>query len=178
MEQLLANNKFFLPENMWWNFLQEDGVPLESKKRVSKLIVKDKVGYKNIYDLASEMHTLFAREKDVFEFLPPKKTDVCKKLGEEILNKRIKVSRADMNNVADITMLPYMQNAPPHTSTFWVLNQKDMVRCTMVKWSSASKERIHRITDNDRIRVFGLMFEESLRERNWNGSFHHEPLPT
>ena len=170
MEQLLANSKFFLPENMRWNFLQEDGVPLESKKRVSKLIVKDRIGYKKIYDLANEMHTIFAREKEVFEFLPPKKANVCKKLGEEILNKRIKVSRGDMNNVADITMLPYMQNSPPHTSTFWVLNQKDMLRWTMVKWSSASNERIHRITDNDRIRVFGLMFEESLRE--------HIPLVT
>ena len=170
MDVALATNKFYLRDDMWWNFIQEVPTPIGNKKRANKQIHRDGQSYKKIYDLCSEMYTLFRKDHCVFAYLPTKKSDVIKKLGEAILNNHFQVTRADMNNISDSTMIPFMKQAPNHVTKFYVLSQRDMVRWALNKWSTTSNERQQRTTDNDRLRVFGILFLEDLRE--------HIPLVT
>lgn len=85
-------------------------------------------------------------------------------MGEAILENRFQITRADMNNISDSTMIPFMKEAPAHVKKFYVLSQRDMLRWALNKWSNTSNERQQRTTDNDRLIVFGILFSEHFRE--------------
>ena len=79
MDVALATNKFYIGDDMWWNFIQEDPTPIGNKKRANKQIIRDGQSYKKIYHLCSEMYALFSSDHSVFAYLPTKKSNVIKK---------------------------------------------------------------------------------------------------
>ena len=113
----LSSNKYYLGDSMWWNFVQEQPTPVGKKKRANKQIIMDGQSYKIFMTYAVKCMTCSARTK-VFSYLPTKKSDVIKKIGEAILEKRFGISRADMNNRSDTTMIPFMKETPTEVKNF------------------------------------------------------------
>ena len=163
-ERLVLDRKFYVGEEMWWNAVQEDGQLIESSTKTTRTLSRDGHSYPKIYDLVREMYNIYKKDLEVFELLLSNKTDTCRRIGLELLKRRLSIIRADMHSIADATLLPFMQSAPREQTQFFILNQKDMLTWAMSKWSKLSQEKMQKTTDNDRLRVFGILFSEQLRE--------------
>ena len=170
LDKQMLHRKFYVPAETWWSNIQEEGKPIEDSTKTNRTFVNKGLYFPNLYDLTRKMHALFLRDRQVFEQLPTNKSDICRRMAQEILKLRFQVDRADMNRIVDDTMLPFMQKAPREQAKFYVLSQKDMIKWAMSKWSSLSIEKLRKTTENDRLRVFGIMFSDDLRE--------HVPLVT
>ena len=170
LDKKLLDRKFYVPAETWWSNIQEEGTPKEDSMKTNRTFVNKGLSFPKLYDLTRKMHALFFQDRQVFEQLPTNKSEICRRMAQEILNLRFQVDRADMNSIVDDTMLPFMQRAPREQTKFYVLSQKDMIKWAMSKWSNLSIEKLRKTTDNDRLKVFGITFSDDLRE--------HVPLVT
>jgi hypothetical protein len=126
-------------------------------------VVKGTESYEDLYKLGRDMFNLYQKDKVVFT-MPKNKSRTIECIVLEITNRRVRVNKGDIHKVMTESNKIFIDELTKKQSSIYILEQKDILRWVLGKWSTHSFENQVKVVDNDRLRVFGLMFSESMRE--------------
>jgi hypothetical protein len=140
----------------------EDMNNSKSKKR--KHYKSTDAWYKDIHELGTNLYDLYIKQSDIFPNLGKNKSNQVTKICKWLLQKRLWVARADIHRIVDPTVLPFVQTSNPDITHFYILGQIDVLKMAIGDWCGETLKDKQKPTDNDRIRVMGILFQEDFRE--------------
>ena len=163
IEVLLFNSCHYVDQKLWWELIQEEPKPYVKGNSKKMKVVKGTESYEDLYKLGRDMFNLYQKDKGVFT-MPKNKSRTIECIVLEITNRRVRVNKGDIHKVMTESNKIFIDELTKKQSSVYILEQKDILRWVLGKWSTHSFENQVKIVDNDRLRVFGLMFSESTRE--------------
>jgi hypothetical protein len=120
--------------------------------------------YQGIYNISNLMYLLYQSRPEVFAKLPQNKTIQVRRIATWIIESRQRKARADIHSVTSPSILPSIQRSDPGKTHFYILEQAEVLRKGLTCWCGETLEEKQRPTDNDRLRIMGILFSEDFRE--------------
>lgn len=166
----LVDPSNYLPQETFFQLVQDKGIPMSpedmnnSKSKKRKYYKSTETWYKDIHELGTNLYDLYIKQSAIFPNLGKNKSIQVKKICKWLLQKRLLVARADIHRIVDPTVLPFVQTSNPEITHFYILGQIDILKMAIGDWCGETLKDKQKPTDNDRIRVMGILFQEDFRE--------------
>jgi hypothetical protein len=166
----LVDSSNYIEQLDFFNFVQDPGIDMteeeiqNTKSRKNRHFKHLNKWYSGIHDLCGKLYDVYEGNPEVFPKLGKSKTNQVKKMCKWVLTKRLNISRADVNKIVEPSITPYIQASGSEITNFFVLGQAEILRLALQEWSGESLKDKQKPTDNDRIRVMGILFSEDFRD--------------
>ena len=122
--------------------------------------------YKKLHKLATEIQGLCSKDARHVTQMVKNKSDAVHKIGNQIARLRYSKARGDIHTIVELEFheLALELEYREHTK-FYFLSQQIVKKHFVQKWSSNSEEDLAKVTDADRLRVMGILFQDDgMRE--------------
>lgn len=171
----LDDASLLLPEKEFWEQIQDNGREMSpdelkkyggNNKTVRNHLRLGNRLYRDLHKLCGDIHDIYLPKKEHhFPHLPKRKTDAIKKIFPILLELRF--SRgvpeicAERGSGIDKAQFEFAQCSTHDPAYF--LSQRQLLKTCLERFGATEKD-LKVVTDDDRLRIFGIIFMEDVRE--------------
>ena len=174
--QVALNKNLWVPNDNWFDKLQDDGEDLTEKemkewkenpsKRKRTFITARGKHFPKLYKLAEMLYVLYyPHSNELFPKILKNRSDCIHKIGNYIATNRYSTARGDLHSHTESALKEYAAKEKySQLPLLHYIEQRMVLKYFVEQWSGKTIADRMEFQDRDLLRVAGLLFHEELRD--------------